>query len=286
MSSLAALRKRAWQVLRDKIDEQTADPVILSKLRGHFEEKFRYDEHNVPRVWKPDDDIDGAFKKAKDQVCFLIKCNGGAVIDPPHCRLLNLFLSMQRLPLLILRWNIPSPPTLLTRYQTMTSTSLQPSSYSQRLRPWTCQQSSAVMLTRTTWRQSGALLPAWHKSRTGCMVSWSSLVGTRLWLSCLTHCTSHSCLFLWPPREFDVSFILSLIVEQLMACRYAIIQLGLAGPLFQVLRTVGGEVSFLNFSYWLPPPHHINLGPTPRECTSTGTLLPTSPCRACACTYN
>jgi hypothetical protein len=22
----------------------------------------------VPRVWKPDDDIDGAFKKAKDQV--------------------------------------------------------------------------------------------------------------------------------------------------------------------------------------------------------------------------
>lgn len=68
-TALATLRKRAWLALRAKIDEQTADAVILSKLRGHFEERFRYDEHGVPRVWKPDDDIDGAFKKAKDQVC-------------------------------------------------------------------------------------------------------------------------------------------------------------------------------------------------------------------------
>jgi len=36
------------------------------KLRAYFEELFRYDEHGVPRVWKPSDDIDGAFKKAKD----------------------------------------------------------------------------------------------------------------------------------------------------------------------------------------------------------------------------
>ena len=67
-SSLASLRQRAWQVLRAKIDEQTADPMILGKLRNHFEERFRYDEHGVPRVWKPEDDIDGAFKKAKDEV--------------------------------------------------------------------------------------------------------------------------------------------------------------------------------------------------------------------------
>lgn len=67
-TALATLRKRTWLALRAKIDEQTADAVILAKLRGHFEERFRYDEHGVPRVWKPDDDIDGAFKKAKDQV--------------------------------------------------------------------------------------------------------------------------------------------------------------------------------------------------------------------------
>lgn len=45
--------------------------MILGKLRGHFEERFRYDETGVPRVWKPEDDIDGAFKKAKDEVCDL-----------------------------------------------------------------------------------------------------------------------------------------------------------------------------------------------------------------------
>ena len=65
---MAALRKRTWLALRAKIEEQTADPVILAKLRGHFEERFRYDDHGIPRVWKPEDDIDGAFKKAKDEV--------------------------------------------------------------------------------------------------------------------------------------------------------------------------------------------------------------------------
>jgi hypothetical protein len=73
-NSLAALRRRAWQALRAKIDEQTAEPVILGKLRSHFEERFRYDETGVPRVWKPEDDIDGAFKKAKDEVCVIYLC--------------------------------------------------------------------------------------------------------------------------------------------------------------------------------------------------------------------
>lgn len=70
--ALAVLRKRAWLALRTKIDEQTAEHVILSKLRTYFEDRFRYDEHGVPRVWKPDDDIDGAFKKARDQTVELI----------------------------------------------------------------------------------------------------------------------------------------------------------------------------------------------------------------------
>jgi len=57
-------------VLRTKVDEQTADAAIISKLRTHFEEKFRYDEAGIPRVWRPDDDIDGTFKVAKDKVSF------------------------------------------------------------------------------------------------------------------------------------------------------------------------------------------------------------------------
>jgi len=70
--ALTTLSRRAWAALRAKIDEQTADNAILTKLRTYFEERFRYDEHGVPRVWKPDDDIDGAFKKAKDVTLELI----------------------------------------------------------------------------------------------------------------------------------------------------------------------------------------------------------------------
>ncbi|KAF9010592.1 RHD3/Sey1 [Cyathus striatus] len=71
-SSLVALRKRAWQALKAKVDEQTSDAAFLAKLRVHFEERFRYDENGVPRVWKPEDDIDGIFKKARDQTLELI----------------------------------------------------------------------------------------------------------------------------------------------------------------------------------------------------------------------
>ena len=66
--ALASLRKRAWLNFRSKVDEQTADTVILGKLRTHFEERFRYDEQGIPRVWKPEDDIDNAFRKAKEDV--------------------------------------------------------------------------------------------------------------------------------------------------------------------------------------------------------------------------
>jgi protein SEY1 len=67
-TSLATLRRRAWRNFRAKIDEQLSDVAILAKLRAHFEEKFRYDAAGVPKVWKPEDDIDGAFKMAKQDV--------------------------------------------------------------------------------------------------------------------------------------------------------------------------------------------------------------------------
>lgn len=67
-TALASLRKRAWLALRAKVDEQTSDAAFLTKLRTYFEERFRYDENNVPRVWRPSDDIEGAFQKARDQV--------------------------------------------------------------------------------------------------------------------------------------------------------------------------------------------------------------------------
>jgi len=67
-SALALLRRRSWLALRSKIDEHTSESALLTKLKGVFEDKFRYDSEGVPRVWKPEDDIDGIFKKARESV--------------------------------------------------------------------------------------------------------------------------------------------------------------------------------------------------------------------------
>jgi hypothetical protein len=53
-------------------------------LRAYFEERFRYDEHGVPRVWSPDDDIDGAFKKAKDVTLELISLYSKIAPEDPE----------------------------------------------------------------------------------------------------------------------------------------------------------------------------------------------------------
>lgn len=67
-SALTTLRTRAWLALRRKLEEQTSEATILNTLRTTFEERFRYDEAGLPRVWKPEDDIEAAFRKAKDDV--------------------------------------------------------------------------------------------------------------------------------------------------------------------------------------------------------------------------
>jgi hypothetical protein len=62
------LRTKAWIALRAKINEQTTDATMLVKLKLAFEDRFRYDEAGVPRVWKPTDDLDALYKVAKDEV--------------------------------------------------------------------------------------------------------------------------------------------------------------------------------------------------------------------------
>jgi protein SEY1 len=54
--------------LLNKIKDHTATAALLTKLRASFEERFRYDEHGVPRVWKSEEDLDSILKKAKDVV--------------------------------------------------------------------------------------------------------------------------------------------------------------------------------------------------------------------------
>ncbi|CEG72412.1 Putative Protein SEY1 [Rhizopus microsporus] len=72
-ASAANLKRQTWLVLRKKIDEELADNLLLLKLRNRFEEKFRYDEKGLPKVWKPEDNIDIHFKKARDETLSLIK---------------------------------------------------------------------------------------------------------------------------------------------------------------------------------------------------------------------
>jgi len=70
--SIENLRKRSWQQLRKKIDDELVDNMFLLKLRERFEEKFRYDDEGLPKVWKPEDDIDAHFRKARDDALHLI----------------------------------------------------------------------------------------------------------------------------------------------------------------------------------------------------------------------
>ncbi|KAL1952615.1 hypothetical protein VTO42DRAFT_4680 [Malbranchea cinnamomea] len=66
------LRRKSWGVLRAKIDEEMVEGNILLKLRENFEEKFRYDDSGVPRIWRPTDDIENFYTKARDSTLALI----------------------------------------------------------------------------------------------------------------------------------------------------------------------------------------------------------------------
>lgn len=66
------LRRQSWAALRAKIDEEVMEGNLLLKLRENFEDKFRYDEAGVPRVWRPADDIEGLFTGARESTLELI----------------------------------------------------------------------------------------------------------------------------------------------------------------------------------------------------------------------
>ncbi|KAK5661043.1 hypothetical protein OQA88_12422 [Cercophora sp. LCS_1] len=66
------LRRKSWVALREKIDEEMMESNILMKLRENFEDKFRYDEEGVPRIWRPQDDIEGIYTKARESTLGLV----------------------------------------------------------------------------------------------------------------------------------------------------------------------------------------------------------------------
>ncbi|CAK3853102.1 probable SEY1 [Lecanosticta acicola] len=66
------LRRKSWGALRDKLDEELMEGNLLLKLRENFEDKFRYDEEGVPRIWRPTDDIEGLYTRARESTLTLI----------------------------------------------------------------------------------------------------------------------------------------------------------------------------------------------------------------------
>ena len=66
------LRRKSWSALHAKLDEEMMEGNLLLKLRENFEDKFRYDEAGVPRIWKPTDDMDGLFQQARSSTLTLI----------------------------------------------------------------------------------------------------------------------------------------------------------------------------------------------------------------------
>lgn len=66
------LRRKSWVALRERIEEEMMESNILMKLRENFEDKFRYDEEGVPRIWRPTDDIEGIYTRARESTLGLI----------------------------------------------------------------------------------------------------------------------------------------------------------------------------------------------------------------------
>ncbi|KAF5386149.1 hypothetical protein D9615_002595 [Tricholomella constricta] len=204
VSSLAALRKRAWVALRAKIDEQTADPVILGKLRAHFEERFRYDDQGVPRVWKPEDDIDSAFKKAKDETLELVPLYAKiAPVDPS----LEYSLPSEATDALSTEeFDFPATLVVLTETKTLELTN-----------KFRRDADAYYVEAKRSTVASIAQIPYWMY---GVLVvlGWNEAM-----------------VILFNPLYFAFLLIA-------LASAYAIVQLGLVGPLFQVTRTVGTEL--------------------------------------------
>lgn len=66
------LRRKSWGVLRKRLEEEVMEGNLLLKLRENFEDKFRYDDAGVPRIWRPTDDIEGIYMRARESTLTLI----------------------------------------------------------------------------------------------------------------------------------------------------------------------------------------------------------------------
>ncbi|EHN00182.1 Sey1p [Saccharomyces cerevisiae x Saccharomyces kudriavzevii VIN7] len=60
------IRVLAWRTLDTTVHDYLKIDTIVSILRDRFEDVFRYDAEGSPRLWKTEEEIDGAFRIAKE----------------------------------------------------------------------------------------------------------------------------------------------------------------------------------------------------------------------------
>jgi len=204
-TSMSVLRKRAWLALRAKVDEQTTDAAFLTKLRAHFEDRFRYDEHGVPQVWRPGDDIDGAFTKARDQTLEMI---------PLYSKIHPLDPSLE--------YTLPS--------ETSDSFSgAEEFDFPATLFIFT---ETKILDLMTRFRRDA---DAYYVEAKRSTVSSVAQIPYWIYGVLVVLGWNEAMVVLFNPLYFAMLICM-------MGAAYLIVQLGLVGPLFQVTRTVGNEV--------------------------------------------
>ncbi|KIK98484.1 hypothetical protein PAXRUDRAFT_823843 [Paxillus rubicundulus Ve08.2h10] len=206
--ALWSLYQRAWLALRAKIDEQAADNAILGKLRSHFEERFRYDDQGVPRVWQPDDDIDGEFRKAKEQTLALV---------PLYSKISPVDLSLEYTP--------PPPPPNTTGSSALEEDFDFPSSLI------IFSESKCLDITARFRRDADAYYVEAKRSTV------SSIAQVPYWMYGVMVVLgwNEAMLVLFNPLYFMMSLLMA-------TAAYVTAKLGLTGPLLQLSKTMAGEI--------------------------------------------
>ncbi|ORX35730.1 RHD3/Sey1 [Kockovaella imperatae] len=205
--ALMSLRARTWLVLRRKLEEQASDATMRNTLRTAFEDRFRYDDQGLPRVWKPDDDIETAFKKAKDETLNLLPLF--ADIKPTNPKL------------------APSIPTPEPSFDA----DADPVSFDASTALNLLSPAKLVSLETRFKRDADAAYVEAKRS----MVS--SVAQIPLWMYGVLVALgwNEAMAVLFNPLYFAMLLVLG-------ATGYIILQLGLAGPILQILRTVIAEI--------------------------------------------
>jgi hypothetical protein len=67
---LETLQGELWDKLLERLQEETTDASVVTKLSKEFDKHFRYGSDGLPRIWKPGDEIESTYKEARQEVEF------------------------------------------------------------------------------------------------------------------------------------------------------------------------------------------------------------------------